>query len=70
MLGLLTGTRLAHRRPSLPTARAAFSVMAAAVKGKRQRAAEREYRRAVARGHPPRELGTPFYREVPRRWYR
>ncbi|MDQ6805534.1 MAG: hypothetical protein M3065_11340 [Actinomycetota bacterium] len=67
----MTGTRLALRRPTLPTARAAFSAVAVAVKRRRQRVAEREYRRAVARGHLPREFGTPFYKEVQRqRWYR
>jgi hypothetical protein len=66
MLGLLTGVRLALPRPSLPR----FSVVAV-VRRRRQRAAEREYRRTVANGHLPPEFDTPFYREVPqRRWYR
>ncbi|HWF50065.1 MAG TPA: hypothetical protein VG294_05395 [Solirubrobacteraceae bacterium] len=38
---------------------------------RRERFVEREYRRAVATGHLPREFGTPFYKEIPRRyWYR
>jgi len=66
MLGLLTEARLALYRPSLPTARPAFSVISA-VKRRRQRAAEREYRRALATRHLPPEFDTPFFREVPRR---
>jgi hypothetical protein len=70
MLGLLTGARLALVRPSLPARTRPFSVVAA-VKRRRERTIEREYRRAVASGHLPREFGTPFYKEVPRpRWYR
>jgi hypothetical protein len=70
MLGLLTGARLALVTPSLPTRVRAFSVVAA-VKRRRERTIEREYRRSVANGHLPREFGTPFYKEVPlRRWNR
>jgi hypothetical protein len=70
MLGLLTGSRLALVRPSLPTPRAAFSIVAM-LRRRREREAERAYRRAAARGHLPREFRAPFYREVPReRWYR
>jgi hypothetical protein len=70
MLGLLTGTRLALVRPSLPVRVRGFSVVAA-MKRRRERAVEREYRRAVAKGHPPPEWRAPFYPQVPReRWYR
>jgi hypothetical protein len=46
--------------------KAAFSVMAT-LRRRRQRFVEREYHRSVANGHLPREFGTPFYREIPRR---
>jgi hypothetical protein len=40
------------------------------VERRRRRAVEREFRRMVANGELPREFGTPFHREVPRRrWF-
>ncbi|HWF49088.1 MAG TPA: hypothetical protein VG294_00475 [Solirubrobacteraceae bacterium] len=57
---------MALARPRRPMVKAAFSVMAT-LRRRRQRFVEREYHRSVANGHLPREFGTPFYREIPRR---
>lgn len=70
MLGLLTVARLTLARPRVPMAKVTVSLMTA-LRRRRERLVEREYRRAAARGHLPREFGAPFYREVPpRRWNR
>lgn len=65
MLGLLTRSRLALARPSLPR----FPVRAS-VQDRRQRTLEHEYRRMVANGELPREFGAPFTKEDRRqRWF-
>jgi hypothetical protein len=68
MLGLLTTARVTLVRPGLRPARARVSLRAM-LRRRRERFIEREYRRAVANGHLPREFGTPFYKEVPRRYW-
>jgi hypothetical protein len=62
MSGQLTTVRLPRARTVW--SRSAFTHR---IERRRQRAAEREYRLMVARGHRPREFETPFYRDVPRR---